>query len=268
MNPVTSDCWRNTVRKLSAAFLAVIALARVAVAQWQVVSTETQSGATGLEHRHVVVENAVSHDRATLDIALFPAKSATLRVIDNSGGSDSLAEVMLREKCAAGVNGGFFDTSFKPIGLRVIGGAMTSPLVRARLLTGVLCGSRRGIEIVRLAEFSRRRKVDAAVECGPFLVDAGAHVAGLDAKRSARRTFAAIGRGGKTALLGVATELTLAQLSDVLAGHPFAKDFQIWRAMNFDGGSSSAFWFRNADGGVFSISEDKAVRDFVGVVGK
>jgi len=46
-----------------------------------------------------------------------------------------------------------------------------------------------------------------------------------------------------------------------------ADDFRIERAMNLDGGSSSAFWFK--DGAApFSISEQKTVRDFVGVVPK
>jgi hypothetical protein len=35
--------------------------------------------------------------------------------------------------------------------------------------------------------------------------------------------------------------------------------------MNLDGGSSSAFWFARKNGGAFSISEQKSVRDFVGL---
>ena len=186
-------------------------------------------------------------------------------MIDNASSSEDLAEAMAREKCAAGVNGGYFDLNFKPIGLRVIDGAVTSPLTRARLLTGVLCASSRGIGIQRLAEFSRRRKCDTAIECGPFLVDGGTRISSLDDRRSARRTFAAVSREGKAAL-GVSTELTLAQLGVVLANRSLTNDFKIWRAMNMDGGSSSAFWFRK--NGAFSISEDKNVRDFVGVVEK
>ncbi len=242
-------------------------LAQVAQTRWEVVSSEVDQGAaSGIEHRHV--ELAKGGDRATIDVALFSAKSASLRVIDDPEGSDRLAEAMQRANCVAGVNGGYFDTTFKPIGLRVVDGAVTSPLVRARLLTGVLCDSGRGIEIKRLAEFSPQRKLNAALECGPLLVDGGKAVSKLDATRSARRTFAAITRGGKAAL-GVSSDLTLAQLAELLGNdRSMANDFKIWRAMNLDGGSSSAFWFKKADGGIFAISEDKAVRDFVGVASK
>jgi hypothetical protein len=39
------------------------------------------------------------------------------------------------------------------------------------------------------------------------------------------------------------------------------EDFRINRALNLDGGSSSAFWFKRSNGSVFSISEMKNVRD-------
>jgi len=45
-------------------------------------------------------------------------------------------------------------------------------------------------------------------------------------------------------------------------------DLKIQRALNLDGGSSSAFWFARANGSAFSIREQKPVRDFVGVVPK
>lgn len=204
----------------------------------------------------------------TVDLALFTPKSATLRVIDNGAQDRDLAAAMVRDDCIAGVNGGYFDPQFAPIGLRVIDGAVTSALTRARLLTGVLsASSERGIEITRIGEFSRNRKIEAAVECGPFLVDVGARVRGLDNTRNARRTFAAVARGGRAAL-GYCDGATLAELGEILSSTRLADGFTVWRAMNLDGGSSSAFWFRREDGSAFSIGEQKSVRDFVAVVGK
>jgi uncharacterized protein YigE (DUF2233 family) len=200
----------------------------------------------------------------TIDLALFSPKTGMLRIIDNEGGREDLAEAMAREKCIAGVNGGYFDRNFKPIGLRVINGATTSPLVRARLLTGVICAFAQRVEIVRLSQFSPKKKYDAALECGPFLVDLGMRVRGLDNSRKARRTFAAIARGSDAAL-GISSEVSLAELSEALTALP---DFKIWRALNLDGGSSSGFWFRNNGGAAFSISEEKPVRDFVGITAK
>jgi hypothetical protein len=54
----------------------------------------------------------------------------------------------------------------------------------------------------------------------------------------------------------------------MLATAPIAADSKIRRAMNLDGGSSSAFWFVREDGGAFSISGRKPVRDFVAIVPK
>jgi len=61
--------------------------------------------------------------------------------------------------------------------------------------------------------------------------------------------------------------VTLADLSSILAIVTIP-DFKIQRALNLDGGSSSAFWFKRANGGAFSISEQKPVRDFVAIVAK
>jgi hypothetical protein len=65
---------------------------------------------------------------------------------------------MKLEKYACGVNGGYFDTEFKPIGLRIADGSIFSPLRRARLITGILLQSDRGIDVVRVSEFSPTKK--------------------------------------------------------------------------------------------------------------
>ncbi len=219
-----------------------------------------------MEHRHLVLASDAGGE-ATLDLALFTKDGVNLRVLDNAKGDINLAEAMKREGFIAGVNGGYFDPGFAPIGLRVIDGVVAKPLVRARLLTGLLCASReRGAELMRLSEYSKKRKYDAAIECGPFVVDLGAPVRGLNNARSARRTFVAVARGGKTAL-GYCDDATLAQLGDILASKSI-EGFDVWRAMNFDGGSSSAFWFKRSDGSALSIGEYKSVRDFVGVTAR
>jgi hypothetical protein len=239
-------------------------IATAARAEWTITSTRTEPAAvTGLEHRHIVLEESETGDRAMADLAIFSAKSCALRVLDNPGGEKNLAEAMEQAKCLAGVNGGYFDPNFAPIGLRVVDGRTLAPLLRARLLTGILTASPRGIQIVRLPEFSRKQKFDAAIECGPMIVDLGTKVRGLDDTRSARRTFVAVDRSDRAAL-GFCSEATLAGLARILASQ-FAADFKIQRALNLDGGSSSGFWFKRKDGSDFSISEQKSVRDFVGV---
>jgi len=242
-----------------------VALALSAQAEWKLLSSESEPGRGGIEHRHVVVEDTAGQ-RAAVDIAVFSAKSTALRMIDNPEGQ-SLAAVMKQERWACGVNGGYFDTEFKPIGLRVSNGTTFSPLRRARLITGILLQSDRGIEIVRVSEFSRVKKIITAVQSGPFLVEGNKRIRGLNDSQLARRTFAALTTDDR-AFLGICSDVSLTQMADILATVPILADSKIRRAMNLDGGSSSAFWFAREDGSAFSISGRKPVRDFVGVVPK
>jgi hypothetical protein len=252
--------------RFKCAFL-FLTLAATAQADWTILSTASEPGRDGLVHRHVVLENGARSERITVDLAVFSTKSCTLRVLQNKDGAESLADVMRHEKCVAGVNGGYFDEKFAPIGLRMANGQMIAPLQRARLITGVLVVSSRGVQIVRSREFSQRRGVTAAIQCGPFLVDRGQPISGLNDSHLARRTFAATTTGDR-ALVGVCSGVSLAELSKIIATTSFADDLRIERALNLDGGSSSGFWFARENGSAFSIPEHKPVRDFVGIVPK
>jgi len=252
------------VRKLSAAIF-VLLLVSTASAQWTQISSQSEpSPVRGLEHRYVVVEDSAAGDRASLEFAIFSTKSCRLRVIDQpSEPRQDLEEVMSRGNFLAAVNGGYFDPDYKPIGLLIVDGTIIARLQKARLLSGVLSGSAKKVQISRVAEFSMAQKPDAAVECGPMVVDLGKSVRGLESTRTARRTFAATGAGDK-AVLGFCSDVTLADLSSILAT-VLAPDFKVQRALNLDGGSSSAFWFKRANGTAFSIAEQKPVRDFVAI---
>jgi len=252
--------------RFKCAFL-FLALAATAQADWTILSTASQPGRDSLVHRHVVLENSVGSERITVDLAIFSTKSCTLRVLQNESGADGLGEMMRHEKYLAGVNGGYFNENFEPLGLRIANGQMIAPLQRARLITGVLVASPRGVQIVRSREFSRRLGVTAAIQCGPFLVDRSQPISGLNDSHLARRTFAATTSSNR-ALVGVCSGVSLAELAKILATTSLAEDLKIERALNLDGGSSSAFWFARENGSAFSISEQKPVRDFVGIVPK
>jgi exopolysaccharide biosynthesis protein len=243
-----------------------VALAVSAHAEWKILSAESESGRAGIEHRHVVVEDAAASQRVAVDVAVFSAKSTALRVIDNPDGQ-SLGAVMKREKFVCGVNGGYFDTEFKPIGLRIADGTTFSPLRRARLITGILLQSDRGIDVIRVSEFSRTKKIIAAIQSGPFLVEGNKRIRGLNDSQVVRRTFAGIAENDR-AFLGVCSDVSLAELANIVATSSIVADSKTQRAMNLDGGSSSAFWFAREDGSAFSISGRKPVRDFVAVVPK
>ena len=250
---------------LRAAFLLLL-LAHSGQAAWTISSSENETAAAaGIEHRRVVLANNANGDEARLDIALFSTKTAMVRVIDNPGG-DELAEVMRRLRGVAGVNGGYFDPQNAPVGLVIADGKSMAPFRKAKLLSGVLVVNKSRVELLRAPEYSSRKTATAALQCGPFLVDGGKAVPGLNNTRPARRTFF-FTSGSDRAGMGLCSSVTLAELGEILATPRLTGDVKLQRALNFDGGSSSAFWFAG-ERGAFSIGEYKTVRNFVIVTPK
>lgn len=256
------------MRKLSPVALLTFSGLSVAQAQWTQISSQSEpSPSKGLEHRYIVAEHSETGERASLELAIFSTKACRLRVIDQSSEPRmELEEAMSRGNFLAAVNGGYFDPEYKPIGLLIVDGAILTPLQKARLLSGVLSALGKKVQISRVGEFSLNPKPDIAVESGPMIVDFGKPVHGLESTKLARRTFAVVGAADKAAL-GFCSDVTLADLSQILT-ITMISDFKIQRALNLDGGSSSAFWFKRPNGSAFSISEEKLVRNFVAVVPK
>jgi hypothetical protein len=255
------------VRKLSAALIFLVAAATTGRPDWTITSAQAEGERDGVQHQHVVLTDPETSAHAIVDLAFFSAKSYTLRLIDQPiPPRRDLADVMEQEKCLAGVNGGYFSPDYAPIGLLIVDGRTIAPLRRARLLTGVLIASLRGVQIMRAREFPRQQKFNAAVQCGPLLVDLGRPVRGLEETHQARRTFAAVAKPDRAAL-GFCSEISLASLAAILGFVQLADDFKISRALNLDGGSSSGFWFAR-EGDAFSVPEQKSVRDFVAIVPK
>jgi exopolysaccharide biosynthesis protein len=244
----------------AALFFALLAVSR---AGWSVNSSETdKSSSAGLEHRRIVLSETASSEEATLDLAVFSMKSATVRVIDNPSGDEDLGIMARRARAVAGVNGGYFDAQHAPVGLLISDGKLIAPFRKARLLSGVFIATKSRVEILRASEYASRRNIIAAVQCGPFLVDGGKVVTGLNDTNSARRTFV-LTAGADRAAIGFCSPVTLAQLGEILT----TPELRAQRALNLDGGSSSAFWFAG-ERQVFSIPEQKTVRDFVIVTPK
>jgi uncharacterized protein YigE (DUF2233 family) len=236
-------------------------------ANWQVVSAKSEASPNeALTHWRTELQDSVTAAKATLDCAIFRTDAATLQVIDQTDAPrKDLAEVMRETGALAGVNGGYFDPQEAPVGLLVSRGRTRSSLRRAKLLSGVLFATRSGkVDVVRSSRFRMSDHVEAAVQCGPLLVEDGEAVPGLNDSRQARRTFAAVdGRGH--AILGVSSPVSLAQLARLLSQSNATGKLKPVRALNLDGGSSSAFWFAGEQG-TKSIPELKTVRDFVAIV--
>ena len=88
--------------------------------------------------------------------------------------------------------------------------------------------------------------VPVLFQAGPLLVWDGEPVYGLEAKERAARSGVAIDKAGRVILfvLPVTAPVTLAELPSLLSAPVEAGGVEAWRALNFDGGSSTQFVLR------------------------
>lgn len=250
------------------AALLLCGAAAEARAEWKLAGTEAApSPAGGVTHSVQRVEQAGGNGGATLHFVVFEAESHHLRVIDQGPmGRESLAEAMLRTGCLAGVNGGYFHPDFEPVGMLVSDGKIVRGPQRAKLLSGALVVTRQHMKLLRATDPLPGKNALQALQAGPFLVEGGKAVAGLNEVRSARRTAVAMGGMGRWALVS-SSRLTLAELGAILAEPALLPGgLKVERALNLDGGSSTALWVRQPGAAPFSIGEFGIVRDFIGIV--
>ena len=198
----------------------------------------------------------------------FDSRHCTLRVVDQpdaAAGSGALREAMRSVNAIAGVNGGYFHPDFTPLGLMIADGRSSGQWVRTSLVSGML-RVRQGVPaLIWNHEPGQTLEVEHLLQSGPRLVDAGRVVEGLNGRRSAARTF--IATDGSTGwLVGVARNVTLQGLAEILATPGLLCGFRIERALNFDGGRSTAFYVRQEDGSEVAEPGWSTVRNYVAVV--
>lgn len=189
----------------------------------------------------------------------FSAKANTLRVADNPPDhAVKLAEAAQAAGALAGCNASYFHADGRPLGLVIADSKTIHSQERAKLLSGILAVRGNRIELVRAAEFRPGPEVSQAVQSGPWLVENGDAIEGLDASKRARRTVVATDGRGQWALI-VFTSPTLADTARILADTSNLTGWKVRDALNLDGGGSTALWA--ADG--FSLPEYGHVRNFL-----
>ena len=230
-------------------------------AEWSVSESDPVPTANpALRHVHKVLENGTG---AEMDILFFSTRELSLRVVDNPGNALALDEAMEKAGCLAGVNGGFFHPDNTPLGLLVSGGRTIHPLEHAKLLSGLVVATARRTSLLRTGELKSTKGIQQAIQAGPFLVDHGRAVAGLNGRRAAARTVVATDGGGHFAII-LCRVVTLAEMAQILAQPGILTELKVERALNLDGGSSSAMWVRSGPG--FYSPERKCVRNFLAIV--
>lgn len=209
-----------------------------------------------------------SEGEVELSVVRFDSSSCTLRVVDQPQSwsfSDLLGDSMRSVKAIAGVNGGYFHPDFTPLGLMIANGKRQGQFTRSGLVSGMICV--RGGEPALLwnSEYPDTSTASDLLQAGPRLVDAGQLVSGLNRTKVAARTFIATdGQSGW--LIGTAHSSTLYGLADLLTSPGLISGLRILRALNLDGGRSTAFYARTADGRENGAPGWSTVRNYLAVV--
>lgn len=207
-------------------------------------------------------------DKQRIEAHFFKASEYALCVVDEGDGKPrygSLDVAMRQMKCSAGVNGGYFgtDEARRPIGLVRHAGFNVSPFSTGGFtVSGIVYDTGRTLCMERSARLrTPQRSMVDAIQGGPFLVEQGRVVPGLEKTRKAVRTFIATDGAGRWCL-AVSSALTLHELATWLVQKGTLGAFRVQMALNLDGGTSSAFW--DGEAGVYRPGF-KAVRNYVGV---
>ena len=207
-------------------------------------------------------EKVTGNRDTRLRILLPDPTRSRLLVLDNPDNKGFLGELLRKQDCLAGVNGGYFHPDTRPLGLVISEGKTVHPLVRARLLSGVLVVTDERVSLLRMREFSPSPAPYQALQSGPFLIDGHAPVSGLDDRKRARRTLFLTSDSGQYAMLVTDSFFTLAELATLLATPGIIHELNVSRALNLDGGTSSALWARTTEGTAY-LAEAKRVRNFL-----
>lgn len=200
-------------------------------------------------------------------VVRFNAKQCALRIVNqpDRATATSLATAMMDMNAIAGVNGGFFTPTFESLGLSISQGKRSGSWQRSSLLGGVVVVKKGRPVLLWRDEFQDSTSITELLQAGPRLVNNGQPVAGLENRSSRSRTFIATDNAGQW-LLGICEYTTLAELSQLLSTPGLVPGIKIARALNFDGGKSTALWARANSGHVHSEIEFTRVKNFVAIV--
>ncbi|MDQ3624099.1 MAG: phosphodiester glycosidase family protein [Verrucomicrobiota bacterium] len=233
-------------------------------AAWTLDPAEKLDAPAGLEFARL--RAAQGAERVELHLVTFDTRTHTLAVMDNPEGAFDLGSASQRRGVLAAVNGGYFHPDKSPLGLVVRQGKTLHPLERARLLSGLVVVTRERVALLRVAELKLSPGVREALQAGPFLVDRGKPVVGLDAKRDAARTVVLTDGARRFGLL-VCHSATLREMAELLTTPGLLPAGRVTRALNLDGGSSTALWVKQEPRPLY-LREWKGVRNYLGIVSR
>ena len=230
-------------------WLALFLIPSIGAAEWKVM--DRQESDTGSSQAFVIKASDGS-DEAKIHAVTGRPPEIRFRVLNNGDRRfSSVQDAVSESEALAGVNGGYFQPDLTPVGLLISQGKVIHPLEKAKLLSGVFFVRKQKPALVRAQHFSDTAGVSDAIQCGPFLVESGNRISGLNNKRSAPRTFVFLTRAGEWGI-GICRSVTLAKLSEILTIADLLPNGPITTALNLDGGASTGFYLARGDRSISS----------------
>lgn len=236
---------------------------------WQRTSSVRSSALdAGAQFHAFTARSSTGADSAQIEVVTFDSSHCALRVLDqpssNAGGS-ALTSLMRGAGAIAGVNGGFFHPDFSTLGLMIADGQTTGHFAKTSLVSGAVLMIGREPYLVWNHEFQGPRGVTQMLQAGPRLVDDGQPIRSLNRTKTSLRTFVATD-GGRHWAIGIVRYTTLAGLGELLASPGLIPGVRVQRALNLDGGRSTALYVRKADGEEIRQPGWSTVRNYLAVV--
>jgi uncharacterized protein YigE (DUF2233 family) len=187
-----------------------------------------------------------------VQIVYFSPHDVRFQVIPNlEGNIEDVRGAVGRATGIAGINGGYFEDDLIPLGLLISNGHVIHPIRKANLLSGIFLVKEGRPQIVRTRELSSIKGIEQAIQCGPFLVERGQPVPGLNTQKVAARTFVFF-CGPSCWGFGICRSVTLAAMGEMLAKAKWIRDNRIIQALNLDGGSSTSLFAKLDENEIFS----------------
>lgn len=233
-------------------------------------STSTSSPAQPLlgGARHLRQTSLIDGQSLRLDLVFFDTRQHRLRVIDqpnSTAGGRVISPLMRSNQAIAGINGGFFTPDFQPMGLVIANGQPSGRLSRSGLISGAIAQTATRPRLIWNSELQSTQGFTDLLQAGPRLVHERRPVSGLDTSKKRPRSFIAWD-GSHSWVIGTTDSCSLATLAALLATPGTLPGLSVQRALNLDGGRSTALWFRTADGRETSSPGWSTVRNYLAIV--
>lgn len=231
---------------------------------WEITSTDSsQHSPDNITHQRITARHA--NRTAILNTVQFNLDHFKFVVIDNPNKKyKNLAHALTSNGCIAGTNASYFHPDMTPLGLLISKGEHVHGQERAKLLSGIFAtNTENQAYLLRPSEFKLGPKTINALQAGPFLIDQGSPVQGLNNTDSARRTILATSSNDQWFFIQTSS-LTLAETAQLLSTQALFPQFPITRALNLDGGSSSALFMESKPEALY-LREFVSIRSFIGI---